>query len=87
MRYLACRRTLLVAFFFVLLCKAAAPAQTSPVGRVVTTIADGIYVISHPNAPNGFPNGNTTVIIGDREVLVVDFGLWGPAGSSTTFHS
>ena len=40
--------------------------------RKVTKIADGIYVIRHPDAPTGFPNGNTTVIIGEREVFVVD---------------
>jgi len=40
--------------------------------RTVTKIADGIYVIRHQDAPNGFPQGNTTVIIGDRDVLVVD---------------
>src|SRR5215218_8881897 len=40
--------------------------------RTVTQIAEGVYVIRHPDAPTGFPNGNTTVIIGDKEVLVVD---------------
>jgi cyclase len=40
--------------------------------RTVTKIADGIYVIRHPDAPDTFPQGNTTVIVGEREVLVVD---------------
>lgn len=40
--------------------------------RSVTKIAEGIYVIRHPDAPDTFPQGNTTVIIGEREVLVVD---------------
>jgi len=40
--------------------------------RTTTKIADGIYVIRHQDAPNGFPQGNTAVIIGDQEVLVVD---------------
>lgn len=40
--------------------------------RSVTKITEGIYVIRHKDAPDGFPQGNTTVIIGDREVLVVD---------------
>lgn len=39
-------------------------------------IADNIYVIRHQPAPNGFPQGNTTVIIGEREVFVVDPGYW-----------
>jgi cyclase len=40
--------------------------------RTATKIGDGIYVIRHQDARNGFPQGNTTVIIGDRDVLVVD---------------
>jgi cyclase len=40
--------------------------------RTVTQLAPGVYEIRHKDAPSGFPNGNTTVIIGDREVLVVD---------------
>ena len=39
--------------------------------RTVTRLADGIYTIRHKDAPDTFPQGNTTVIIGDREVLVV----------------
>jgi cyclase len=41
-------------------------------GRQVTKLADGVYEIQHPNAVDGNPSGNTTVIIGDREVFVVD---------------
>jgi hypothetical protein len=40
--------------------------------RTVTEVASGVYVIRPKDAPNGIPNGNTEVIIGDREVLVVD---------------
>ncbi|NOT07555.1 MAG: MBL fold metallo-hydrolase [Gemmatimonadales bacterium] len=40
--------------------------------RSATKVAEGIYVIRHPDAPNGFPQGNTTVVIGSRSVLVVD---------------
>ncbi|HEX4900537.1 MAG TPA: MBL fold metallo-hydrolase [Pyrinomonadaceae bacterium] len=40
--------------------------------RTVTKLAENIYVIRHKDAPDGFPQGNTTVIIGDLEVLVVD---------------
>ena len=34
--------------------------------RKVTQLGDGVYEIQHE------PNGNTTVIIGDRQVFVVD---------------
>lgn len=40
--------------------------------RTVTKLAEGIYVIRHVDAPDTFPQGNTTVIIGEREVLVID---------------
>ena len=41
--------------------------------RSVTKIADGVYVIIHKDAiEDSWPQGNTTVIIGDREVFVVD---------------
>ena len=36
--------------------------------RTVTKLAEGIYEIRHPDAPDTFPQGNTTVIIGDRGV-------------------
>ena len=40
--------------------------------RSTATIAPGIYFIRHEDAPDTFPQGNTTVIVGDRETLVVD---------------
>jgi cyclase len=40
--------------------------------RTATKLADGIYEIRHPDAPDTFPQGNTTVIIGERGVFVVD---------------
>jgi len=36
--------------------------------RIVTKLTDGVYAIKHPFGNNG----NTTVIIGDRQVFVVD---------------
>ena len=46
--------------------------SSSTTVRTITNVAPNIYMIRHPDAPDGFPQGNTTVIIGDREVLVVD---------------
>jgi glyoxylase-like metal-dependent hydrolase (beta-lactamase superfamily II) len=40
--------------------------------RSVTKLAEGVYEIRHPDAPDTFPQSNTTVIIGERSVLVVD---------------
>jgi glyoxylase-like metal-dependent hydrolase (beta-lactamase superfamily II) len=60
---------------------AAAPAAAAkpPARDTVSTktrstaqLAPGVYVIRHEDAPDTFPQGNTTVIVGDRAVLVVD---------------
>jgi glyoxylase-like metal-dependent hydrolase (beta-lactamase superfamily II) len=40
--------------------------------RSITRVADGVYSIRHADAPDTNPQGNTTVIIGERAVLVVD---------------
>ncbi|MBI3476182.1 MAG: MBL fold metallo-hydrolase [Acidobacteria bacterium] len=40
--------------------------------RTITKLAEGIFEIRHPDAPDGFPQSNTTVIIGDKTVFVVD---------------
>jgi cyclase len=41
-------------------------------GAQVVTIADGVYAILHPDANANWPNGNTTIVVGTRSVLVVD---------------
>lgn len=61
------------ALLFALTFAADAPADTvNTRERGVTEVARGVYVIRHPDDPTGFPNGNTTVVVGEREVLVVD---------------
>jgi cyclase len=40
--------------------------------RASVTVAPGVYVIRHEDAPDTFPQGNTTVVVGERETLVVD---------------
>ena len=40
--------------------------------RTVTKLADGIWTIRHPDAPDTFPQSNTLVVVGERAVLVVD---------------
>jgi cyclase len=50
----------------------AAPLFGDTGDRQVTRLADGVYAIQHKNLNDGNPSGNTTVIIGDREVFVVD---------------
>jgi len=65
--------------FLALLLATAVPLAAQPIDdsavtrtRTVTQVADGVYVIRHPDAPDAFPQSNTTVVIGEREVLVVD---------------
>lgn len=40
--------------------------------RQITNLGDGIYTIRHKDPFPGWVHGNTTVIIGEREVFVVD---------------
>ena len=61
--------SLLVAVSISVLLAIPAPGQTD---RKVTQLADGVYEIEHQDSQDGFASGNTTVIIGDRQVLVVD---------------
>lgn len=51
----------------------AQPAAFQP-ARKVTKLADGVFEIQHPDALPDFPEGNSTVVIGDRAVFVVDSG-------------
>jgi len=62
--------TTIVATVFLCLAPLLALADTPP--RSATEIAPGVYVIRHPDAPDAFPQGNTTVVVGERSVLVVD---------------
>lgn len=50
-----------------LVCLPAAPLSAQN-GRIVTKLTDGVYEIEHADGAGG----NTTVVIGDRQVLVVD---------------
>ena len=52
----------------------------APNERQVAKLAEGVYAIEHPNSNDGNVNGNTTVIIGDREVFVVD-SCYSPAAA------
>ena len=60
---------LAAAAIALLLASTSTLAQTA---RTVTKLADGVYEIEHEDAGDGFASGNTTVIIGDRQVFVVD---------------
>jgi glyoxylase-like metal-dependent hydrolase (beta-lactamase superfamily II) len=67
------RRTRFAAVAMLLLVCAWALADSSVTKeRSVTKVAEGVYVIRHKDSPDAFPQGNTTVIIGERDVLVVD---------------
>ena len=45
-------------------------AQTAPSG--MTKVGEGVYVIVHRDATEEWPQGNTTVVVGESAVLVVD---------------
>jgi len=63
------RRLLFIAVAGGLLASMPMSAQTA---RRVTQLADGVYEIEHEDALDGFAIGNSTVIIGTRQVFVVD---------------
>jgi cyclase len=64
---------LLVALCAIVLADGIAVADSSvTTQRSVTKVANGVYSIRHADAPDTNPQGNTTVIIGERAVLVVD---------------
>ena len=68
-----CSRWLLLAMIAVgLLMPISLTAQGD---RRVTKLADGVYVIEHQDKGDGSASGNTTVIIGERQVFVVDSGF------------
>jgi glyoxylase-like metal-dependent hydrolase (beta-lactamase superfamily II) len=64
---------LISALVFSILCPTFLRSDTTTTKqRTVTKLAENIYEIRHPDSPDTFPQGNTTVIIGDQSVLVVD---------------
>jgi glyoxylase-like metal-dependent hydrolase (beta-lactamase superfamily II) len=66
---------LLIALCAIVLADGSAVADSSvTTQRTVTKVADGVYSIRHADAPDTNPQGNSTVIIGERAVLVVDSG-------------
>jgi cyclase len=54
---------------------AAARPLCGQAERKVTKLAEGVYEIEHKNLNLGVQSSNTTVIIGDRQVFVVDAGF------------
>ena len=52
----------------------ASPKSVTTPERTTSEVTKGVYVIRHRDSPDTNPQGNTTVIIGEREVLVVDSG-------------
>jgi glyoxylase-like metal-dependent hydrolase (beta-lactamase superfamily II) len=63
-------RTLLLVMTLELI--AVATPLSGQTDRKVEKLADGVYEIQHPDTRNGFAGGNTTVIVGTRQVFVVD---------------
>ena len=61
------------SFLVFLLASLAGAASWVTTERTISKVADGVYVIIHKDAVSeGSPQGNTTVVIGDRGVFVVD---------------
>ena len=68
-----CRRSLVLSLVSLLIAAAPALGESRDTNqRRVTKLADGVYSIEHKYLNDGNSSGNTTVIIGEREVFVVD---------------
>jgi len=65
-------KSFLLAFTLFLLTPPLFAQTVSTNERTVEKIGEEIFVIRHKDAPDGNPQGNTTVIIGDKKVVVVD---------------
>jgi cyclase len=62
-----------IPIFLLIACWAgAARAQTRDTGARIERVTDGVYAIIHENATEEWPHGNTGVVEGPEEVLVVD---------------
>ncbi len=59
-------------FMAILIGLLSATPTAGQTARKVTKLADGVYEIEHQDNLDGFASGNTTVIIGERQVFVVD---------------
>jgi cyclase len=72
----ACAPTIFAAVIIAAMVLLGAPRSSADsvntAERTVTKLADGVYVIRHKDAPDTFPQGNTTVVIGSTGILVVD---------------
>src|ERR1700733_10559573 len=65
-------KTILLAFILFFLTMPLLAQTVSTNERTSEKIGEGIFVIRHKDAPDGNPQGNTAVIIGDLRVIVVD---------------
>jgi cyclase len=72
MSRLASRRLPIIIASLLLAAGSARGDSSTTTERTVTSVVDGVYAIRHRDAPDAFPQGNTTVIIGEQAVLVVD---------------
>ncbi len=65
-------RRALVVLMAMLAVSVARPDTVNTRSLQVREIARGVYWIRHPDPTDDFPDGNTIVVIGEREVLVID---------------
>jgi glyoxylase-like metal-dependent hydrolase (beta-lactamase superfamily II) len=68
------RARALTLLAFAALANVSAADTVNTRALTITELAPGVFTIRHPDPTDDFPDGNTTVVIGSRGVLVVDTG-------------
>ncbi|HZY35767.1 MAG TPA: MBL fold metallo-hydrolase [Mucilaginibacter sp.] len=61
-----------IQLFILFFCEDLFPQSVVTANREVVKLAENVYMVRHKDAPDGNPQGNTTIIIGAKKVIVVD---------------
>ena len=72
LRWLRRTRSAMALLALVVISHASHAVSVNTRDLQIRQLAPGVYTIRHPDPTEDFPDGNTTVVVGEREVLVVD---------------
>ena len=72
LRWLRRTRSAMALLALVVISHASHAVSVNTRDLQIRQLAPGVYTIRHPDPTEDFPDGNTTVVVGERDVLVVD---------------